>query len=278
MALNARHRYIALNVGLWLLLALAGAAGIALLRQYGAAIAGHERARALIVRAEAHYEDGDFGACQVEISQALALSPSLLSELLERFGPRLLSLPNTLERLDASAEHPRGSTPSDSLALAQLAIIQGDVARASQLLERYVSDGGSDPRVSLWRGRIAANAARFTQARDEFARYWQVNASAKTTFTTAIRRASSGTDAEQRMQNGRSFFWAGLWDEAFAAFAEARQAGATEPELEFFQGVEADIAGKTEAARAHYTKTLDRLPNHLLSLRRLRAMTTASPS
>ncbi|MBI5093591.1 MAG: hypothetical protein HZB26_14250, partial [Candidatus Hydrogenedentes bacterium] len=80
---------------------------------------------------------------------------------------------------------------------------------------------------------------------------------------------------EQRAQDGRTLFWAGLWDDAFAAFTEAAKAGSKDSELDFFQGVALDIAGDAAGARALYTKTLTRLPNHLLSLRRLHMLLSA---
>jgi len=266
MAMNARHRYIVLNIGLWLLLAGAGAAGITLLRQYGSAVAERERARTVLARAQAHYDDGDFATCQAELTQALALAPSVGAEIVDRFGARLVALPNAAERLAAEA-----AGTQDTLTQARVEILRGNAERGGRLLESYAAAGGRDPRAALWRGRLAVNAARFAEARDYFMYYWRANESEKKT-TLARLRAPSGADLEQRMQSGRDLFHAGLWTEAFAAFAELRHAGAADPELEFFQAVEEDLAGKSDDAKGHYRATLARLPGHLLALHRLRDM------
>ncbi|MBI5093592.1 MAG: hypothetical protein HZB26_14255, partial [Candidatus Hydrogenedentes bacterium] len=201
MALNARHRYILWNAGLWLLLAAAGVVSIGLLRQYGSAVAQQERARALVARADAYYQDGDLASCQGVLVQALTLSPGLLSEVADRFGMRMANLPFSVDGLTAKTSAPVAPASPEALASAQLDIVRGNLDQASRLLDQYTANGGRDSRAFLWRGRIALEAADFPKAQHEFARYWQAVPDAKANFDKELGGRADATDPEQRAQD-----------------------------------------------------------------------------
>ncbi len=263
-------RYIALNLAAWCGLALFGALLLTGVRQYGQAVMARHAAGRMAADARAAHDRGSSLEAQRTLRAALAADPGAGETVVRSFGPALSGMPLVLAELDAlRRDHPERLSEEAQL----LGVL---VARPPETLHPKVftldppGDGG------LWLGRAALANGDIQAARDAFRRYWTRpgGAAARARARSVLAPGPVASAADQYLQ-GRRFWFAGLWDEAFAAFDAARAGGHQNPDLECFAAVRAELDGDRDAALAAYRAVVAATPHHRLALLRLRALTPA---
>ncbi|NLV40285.1 MAG: hypothetical protein GXY15_03525 [Candidatus Hydrogenedentes bacterium] len=264
-------RYIALNLAVWCGLALFGALLLTGVRQYGQAVMARHAAGGLAADARAAHDRGAALEAQRTLRAALAADPGVGEAVVRDFGPALSGMPLVLAGLDAlRREHPERLSEEAQL----LGVL---VARPPDTLHPKVFTLDPPGDAGLWLGRAALANGDLKTARDAFRRYWERpgGAAARVRARSALAPGPAAAAADQYLQ-GRRFWFAGLWDEAFAAFDGARKGGHQNSDLECFAAVRAELDGNRDAALAGYRAVAAKAPRHRLALLRLRALTPAA--
>jgi len=269
MVLGQRQRYIAYNVGLWLVICVGGVALLGVLRQYGFRVSTRQEARGQLAEAKSYCEQNAVAKCEERLHQALDLYPDICGEVIEELGERLVGLPSVRARLGAMLDQDPDRV--DELTLARYRIVNGETKRAVAVLTDLVAGGDGGREAYLWLARAELASGDMPAAQRHFDEYWAMSADDRAEVVARIR-AAGAADAEGLYKTGRKFFNSGLWKEAFSAFSEAGRLGLSTPDLEFFQGVALELAGRREQALDVYSKVLAELPSHLMTLRRLEAL------
>lgn len=259
------HRYLLRCAGLWLILLLAAVAFVAVGRHYGARIASSREALSRLAEARTLHAQGAVAACEDRLLLALRLHPPVAEELVGAFREDLVGLPRVSEDLYRRLRENGLDAPPETRAY--VAVVNNDRARA----ERFAREAPPSSEIHLWMARWALREGRLEDARGAFDRYWFAQPAGQNARTAAELEPTSGA-AGDYYAAGRRLFELGLWDSAFAAFAEARKRGAAHPDLEYYRGLRLELDGKPEEARRVYHALADRFPQHRGALLRLRAL------
>jgi len=263
-------RYIALNLAAWCGLALFGALLLTGVRQYGQAVMARHAAGRMVADARAAHDRGSSLDAQRTLRAALAADPGTGETVVRRFGPALSGMPLVLAGLDTLRQEDPERLSEEAQLLSVL------VARPPDTLHPRVFTLDPPGDGSLWLGRAALATGDVKTARDAFRRYWDRpgGAAARVRARSVLAPGPAAAPADLYLQ-GRRFWFAGLWDEAFDAFARARDGGHQSPDLDCFAAVRAELDGNRDAALAAYRAVVEKAPRHRLALLRLRALTPA---
>lgn len=256
------QRYIAYNVVLWLAVAVAAAVLLATTRQYGVAMTVRHAARQLLHRADALYLQSPYES-RTALMDSLATDPGIVAEAIGTMGPRLLGMPGINEALEQAM---KASKDNPALAQAQYRILLGYGSAVGSLLQSAQARRGAPREIERWLGQLALDDGDIFVAQKHFAKFWKGKTSERAEVESRIR---SGSSADEEARAGRELFVIGLWDEAFGAFEAARNKGAADPDLPFYEGVQHELNENDAAAVSAYRAVLSRLPTHRLALVRL---------
>ncbi|HOZ49584.1 MAG TPA: tetratricopeptide repeat protein [Candidatus Hydrogenedentes bacterium] len=270
MAAAKPERYIARNIIYWFGICVAGFVLLTAVRQGGSRITARHEARQLLAEGETYSAQNADLECQRTLDRALRLDPAVSEQIVDRFGGRLIGLPLVYSHLSGLVADPPGYVSRE--ALVKLSVLMGDIYRAGDPISGG-PPGRRDGASLLLLGRLALDKGDLFQARDHYDRYWANDHDRRLDAVSAVFLGNPD-GAPALRDAGRRLFWAGLWEEAFSAFDSARKRGGDDPELQFYEGVQLELAGQPDEALRAYRKVLERAPNHLMTLKRVVALET----
>lgn len=262
-----RHlkRYIAYNVGLWVVVALTGALVLTGARQYGHAAMARQTARHLLDGARKAADSGGLYEAQRSVRAALAAYPPISPEVAVEFGRSMVGMPLVqaeMLRLDRQGVAPLGEAGRMTLLLAR-----GGSSKELALARPKPGAGESN----LWLGRTVLVRGDVAGAVECFRTYW-ADQNAQRAETAAKLLAKNPRNGEDECAAGKRLIFNGLLPEALAAFDRARAAGYENADMVFWKGVAAELGKRPDEAKACYSEALKRLPNHRLALLRMKAL------
>ncbi len=258
-------RYIAYNVGLWVVLALVGSLVLMGARQYGHAAMARQTARTLLEGARRAADRGGLYEAQRAIRDALAACPAISPEVAIQFGRTMTGMPLVqaeLLRMDKKGLAPLGKTE-------RLALMMARGGSSKELALARPAPGAGD--LNLWLGRTVLARGDVALAAECFRTYWAVH-SAQHAETAAKLQVKKPRNGEDEYATGKRLVFNGLLPEALAAFDRARTAGYENADMIFWKGASAELGDRREEAQTCYSEALKRLPNHRLALIRAKAL------
>lgn len=256
------------NIGVWLVMCLCAFVTLSLARQYGSDFSARHTARQLIDRAEVLYAQGSIFECEQALTQALNTHVTTAEILVSQFGRRLVGLPQTTQRLRELLSTNMHRTHARSRGM--FAVLEGDLERAQQLLSEVVQSGRNSPEVSLWLARLALESDDMIFAKDHFDQYWAATDASRD--QVGIQIVNEASSALNPYFVARNLFEQGLWKEAFARFDKLKAGSNMPGDLGYYQGLALELEGKRQEAIRAYTAVLAALPNHRLTLKRLKKL------
>lgn len=258
------RQYLVYNLGIWAGVAVIGFLLITGVRQYGSDLTARRGAGDLLAQARTLLDSDAVFECHRTVEEAIRLHPPAAAAAIKEFGPALIGLPLLRARLRAALETaPEAASPRAAAMLALLELPPDAALPAlSEVRPQEV------PEIHLWKGRVALDLGDIPAAARHFERHWsQARRDRAAAARTLLGERNLPEDA--RADAVRRLFHAGLWREAFAAVAEARQAGAEAPEFAYYEAVAIEIEEGPETARAAYEKALEAAPGHIPAMKRL---------
>jgi len=257
-------RYIAYNVGLWVVVALAGSAALTGARQYGHAAMARQTARHLLEGAHKAADRGGLYEAQRAIREALAAYPPISVEVAAQFGRDMTGMP--LVRAEMLRLDKEGAAPLDEAG--RLTLLLSDGPTKESVLARPTPDAGE---LNLSLGRIQLARGNLASASECFRTYWASRTEQRAGIAAKLQAKQPGNGADEYAA-GKRLLFNGLMPEAMAAFDRARAAGHENADMLFWKGAVAELQGQRDEAMARYAETLQRLPNHRLALLHMKAL------
>jgi tetratricopeptide (TPR) repeat protein len=246
-------------MGLWLVMAMIAGLMLMGVRQYGHGVIARQTARQLLGDARNAVDRGAWYDAQRALRETLRVWPPFADRILSDFGRFLTSLPMVKEEIrQMESDGAIRLTETSSIAL-----IAGETCVSKEMA--LVRPDTVTGEASLWLGRTAMEYGDVTVADAFFKNYWNENRRRR----AEVRDKLAG-DLAQRPQDyyaaGKRLLFNGLWTEAFAAFERARATGYQNADMICWNGVEAELHGRTDEAKQAYREVLMQLPSHRLAL------------
>ncbi|NCB64360.1 MAG: hypothetical protein EOM52_12330 [Clostridia bacterium] len=265
MPAHRLQKYIAYNLALWAALAMAAVLLLAGVRQYGHAMTARQNATRLVSEARTTLAQGAVYETQKTLRNALLTHPPVAEGIVAAFGPSLVGMPLVRENLEQLRREGTVRLSDGSLLLMAL------ISRPPETLAAAVFDTAPPGEATLWLGRTAYTRGELRTAKTAFQRYWESHAPLRAEMRAQLTPKNPRT-GEDHYVAGKRFWFNGLWDEAFDAFARARAAGHDCADLRFFEGAAAELGGRNPEAVEAYRDALETAPHHRLALLRLQAL------
>ncbi len=263
---SSKLSYLALNVAAWFILLIVGVGMLAAARELGRALQRRGEASSFAALAKARAAQEDWRGAGQAVEQAIQSYPTIAPHIVDSMGTHLLTMPETLQKLDqgivqlAKADARGGAL----LALARLRILQARTNEGQSLLERAAELGETEAWLPL--GQIRLNQGDFEKAQTSFEKYWSAPENPREHYVDMLS-PRPGSAPEMVLSAALHFFRVGLWSEAFETAQQLDPD--TVPEAAFFAAVQKDVEGDARTALKLYESMAERLPEHVLTRRRL---------
>ena len=274
-----RKKYLFYNMGVWIVILIAGLMLLIFARHYGTIYRENHEALSFVFEAETAHNDGRVDDAQRNLLLAFAKSPQIGNSIIERFSMKLLGMPSVMAKFKK-----QGSISGDTVFSSDLSIknsilfqfVEGKNNIGLNSLSPLMHYADDKPILNLWAARICRENVDFALAEEYFNAYWSVYPEECEAMINELMETIGSETSKEIDAKCLRLFEAGLWQEAFKEVDEAQNNGNNSHSLVFLSGVHKDISGNTKMAISDYQYVLKIQPNHLLALKRLNKLMAVS--
>ncbi len=255
------RRYITYNVGVWVLVLLAGALALVVARQYGNSLTARHQAGLDVQAGAALFAEGNSFQSERVWLQAIDAWPGAVNALIAEHHKAIVGMPLVLEAIeDIRVQDPQAIQGLNVLKLHLLE--SGPIVASENLLEAYSLRPAERRTASLWLARLALGQGELALALPYFETAWKDNAAQR----EALHQDIVDAYATAPLQRLDALIHNGLWEEAVATLEVVLDASVTPSAHALaLQGLLREIDGDETGAMASYDATLELLPNHRLA-------------